>query len=201
MAGDKLDRAGLGGGATIDVKPELEAPMQLDRLDKDQEQLDIRLAAGKDGKPNLSLKIAFGRYRLQSEVVADFDTRKPAGAPTFALSPPDKVTTTASGLQYEQLRAGVGDAPKATDTVRVHYCCWLTDGTQIDSSYLHEKPAEFPVDAVVKGFAEGVQLMQPGAIFRFTIPGKLAYGEAGAPPVVPPNATMVFTVTLLGIVK
>jgi hypothetical protein len=201
MAGDKLDLAGLGGGATIRVKPELEAAMRLERGDQHHEALDVRLVSSKDGKPNLALTISFGRYRLRGDVTAAFDTKKPAGAPEFAMSAPDKVTTTASGLQYEVLRAGVGDFPKPTDTVRLHYCCWLTDGTQIDSSYLHEQPAVFPVSAVVKGFAEGVQAMQPGAVFRLTIPGPLAYGQAGAPPAVPPNATMVFTVSLLGIEK
>lgn len=201
MAADKLDRAGLGGGATISATPDLTAPMQLTRLEQASELLDIQLASSKDGKPTVALTISWGKFRLRADVAADFDTSKNPEAPTFALSPKDKAITTASGLQYEQLRSGVGDAPKPTDKVRVHYCGWLTDGTQFDSSYLSGEPATFPVELVVPGFREGLLLMQPGAIYRLTIPPQLAYGEAGAGGVVPPNATLVFTVTLLGIEK
>jgi FKBP-type peptidyl-prolyl cis-trans isomerase len=201
MAADKLDRAGLGGGATISVPPELTAPMQLTRLEQASELLDIQLASSKEGKPVVTLTISFGKYRLRTEVAADFDTHKNPDAPTFAMSPKDKVVTTASGLQYEQLRSGVGDSPKATDKVRVHYCGWLTNGQQFDSSYLGGEPASFPLELVVPGFREGILLMQPGAIYRLTIPPQLAYGEAGAGGAVPPNATLVFTVTLLGIEK
>jgi FKBP-type peptidyl-prolyl cis-trans isomerase FkpA len=199
MAADKLDRAGLGGGATITVPPELTVPMTLERREQASELLDIQLASSKDGKPTVALTIRWGKHQLRADVAADFDRHKDPAAPTFALSPKDKVVTTASGLQYEQLRSGVGDAPKLTDKVRVHYCGWLTDGTQFDSSCLAGEPATFPVELVVPGFREGLLRMQPGAIYRLTIPPALACGEAGAGGVVPPNATLVFTVTLLGI--
>ncbi len=199
MAADKLDRAGLGGGATISATPELTVPMQFERLEQASELLDLKLASGKDGKPVVTLTVTWGKYRLRSDVTAAFDTHKEPDAPTFALSPKDKVVTTASGLQYEQLRSGVGDAPKGTDKVRVHYCGWLTDGTQFDSSYLAGEPATLPLEMVVPGFREGLRLMQPGAIYRLTIPPKLAYGADGAGGAIPPNATLVFTVTLLGI--
>ena len=200
MAADKLDRAGLGGGATISVPPELTAPMALERREQASELLDIQLASSKDGKPTVALTISWGKHRLRTEVAADFDLHKNPDAPTFALSPKDKAVTTASGLQYEQLRSGVGDGPKLTDKVRVHYCGWLTDGTPFDSSYLAGEPLSLPLELLVPGFREGLLLMQPGAIYRLTIPPALAYGEAGAGGgSVPPNATLVFTVTLLGI--
>ena len=201
MASDKLDLAGLGSGATISTQPDLELPMRLERTEQATELLDVRLASNKDGKENVSLTVAWGKYRLRADLLANFDTRKPEGAPEFAMSAKDKVVTTESGLQFEQLRAGVGDNPGPKDKVTVHYVGWLADGTQFDSSYLRGEPTTFPVELVVPGFREGLQLMQPGAIFRLTIPAKLAYGEAGAGGVVPPNATLVFTVTLLNIEK
>lgn len=199
MAADDLDRKGLGGGATISVTPELTAAMQLERTEEARELLDIRLASTKEAKPVVTLAIQWGKFRLRTDVAADFDTHKDPTAPTFAMSPKDKLVTTASGLQYEQLRSGVGDSPKATDTVKVHYCGWLTDGTQFDSTYLGGEPATFPLEMVVPGFREGLLLMQPGSIFRLTIPANLAYGELGTGGIIPPNAALVFTITMLGI--
>ncbi len=117
------------------------------------------------------------------------------------MTPKDKLVTTASGLQYEAIRAGVGPFPKPTDEVTVHYSGWLTDGTPFDSSYVRGEPTTFPLQHVVKGFAEGLQLMQPGATFQLTIPPELGYGARGAGDSVPPNSTLVFHVTLLEIVK
>lgn len=201
MAAERLDAAGLGAGATISITPDRELPMRLERTTSASELLDIRLASNPKGKANVRLTLTWGSYRLSGDLVADFDLRQSKDAPTFARSAPDKVITTSSGLQYEQLRAGVGDFPGATDKVTVHYCGWLVDGTQFDSSYRAGQPVTMPLDQVVKGFREGVQLMQPGAIFRLTIPPALAYGAAGAGDVIPPNSTLVFTVTLLGVAK
>ena len=150
-------------------------------------------------KNNVTLSIAWGKYRTRLDLEADFDRRQPAGAPEFTAANPAKTITTESGLQYEQLRAGTGPFPKPTDKVTVHYIGWLADGTPFDSSYQRGEPTSFPLSAVIKGWTEGLQRMQPGAVFRLTIPPALAYGERGAGAVVPPNATLVFTVTLLGI--
>jgi len=109
------------------------------------------------------------------------------------------VTTTASGLQYEVLTAGTGAQPTAADTVKVHYEGRLLDGTVFDSSYKRGEPATFPLNGVIAGWTEGVQLMKTGAKYRFTIPSALAYGDSGAGGVIPPNAVLVFDIELLGV--
>jgi FKBP-type peptidyl-prolyl cis-trans isomerase len=111
------------------------------------------------------------------------------------------VKVTASGLQYEILRAGSGRHPKTTDTVTVDYVGTLTDGTKFDSSYDRHQPASFPVTNVIKGWTEGLQLMSIGSKFRFVIPSDLGYGERGAGGQIGPNAVLVFEVELLKIEK
>ncbi|MGJ8725982.1 MAG: FKBP-type peptidyl-prolyl cis-trans isomerase [Roseibacillus sp.] len=111
------------------------------------------------------------------------------------------VTTTESGLQYEVLTAAEGDKPAAADTVKVHYHGTLTDGTVFDSSVDRGQPIDFPLNGVIKGWTEGVQLMSVGSKFKFTIPSDLAYGERGSPPKIGPGATLVFEVELLEITK
>jgi FKBP-type peptidyl-prolyl cis-trans isomerase len=108
------------------------------------------------------------------------------------------VKTTASGLQYKVLKEGSGKSPKATDTVQVNYRGTLIDGTEFDSSYKRGEPIEFPLNGVIKGWTEGVQLMKEGAKYQFTIPSKLAYGERGTPGgPIPGDATLIFEVELL----
>jgi FKBP-type peptidyl-prolyl cis-trans isomerase len=111
------------------------------------------------------------------------------------------VQTTASGLQYEVLTAGTGPRPKATDRVRVHYRGTLIGGKEFDNSYTRGEPATFAVNEVVAGWSEAVQLMPVGSKYRVVLPPSLAYGEAGSPPDIPPNATLVFEVELIGIEK
>jgi len=126
---------------------------------------------------------------------------KQAGADYLALNgKKEGVTTTESGLQYEVMTQGEGDSPLATDKVTVHYKGTLIDGTPFDSSYDRGEPATFPLNGVIKGWTEGVQLMKPGAKFKFTIPSDLAYGERDTP-TIPANSTLVFEVELLEVVK
>ena len=107
------------------------------------------------------------------------------------------VTVTASGLQYIVLTEGTGRKPSATDNVKCHYEGRLTDGTVFDSSYRRGEPAVFPLNGVIAGWTEGVQLMGEGAKFRFFIPYNLAYGERGAGGSIPPYAALVFDVELI----
>ena len=107
--------------------------------------------------------------------------------------------TTASGLVYESLKEGTGDAPKATDTVKVHYQGTLLDGKEFDSSYKRGEPTEFPLNRVIPCWTEGVQRMKPGGKARLTCPPAIAYGERGAGGVIPPNATLHFEIELLSV--
>ncbi|HPM10520.1 MAG TPA: FKBP-type peptidyl-prolyl cis-trans isomerase [Paludibacter sp.] len=110
------------------------------------------------------------------------------------------VQTTESGLQYIIMNEADGPKPVATDRVKVHYEGTLLDGTVFDSSYKRGDPAEFQLNQVIPGWTEGVQLMSPGSKYKFFIPYDLAYGERGAGGVIPPFATLIFTVELLEIV-
>ena len=107
------------------------------------------------------------------------------------------VVVTASGLQYKVITPGMGKSPKATDTVEVHYEGTLIDGTVFDSSYRRMETIEFPLNGVIAGWTEGVQLMQEGAKYRFFIPSKLAYGSRGAGGVIGPNQALIFDVELI----
>ena len=113
----------------------------------------------------------------------------------------DNMTTTASGLKYEDLVVGTGNAVTAGNTVSVHYTGWLTDGTKFDSSVDRNMPFEFTVGArmVIAGWDEGLVGMKVGGKRKLIIPPNLGYGEAGAGGVIPPNATLVFEIELLEI--
>ncbi len=102
-----------------------------------------------------------------------------------------------SGLQYQVIKEGTGRSPKATDNVKCHYEGRLIDGTMFDSSKKRGEPATFPLNGVIKGWTEGVQLMKEGAVYKFFIPYNLAYGENGAGSAIPPYAALVFDVELI----
>ncbi|MBJ59294.1 MAG: peptidylprolyl isomerase [Flavobacteriales bacterium] len=109
------------------------------------------------------------------------------------------VTTTASGLQYEVLTNGTGSTPVETDQVTVHYHGTLVDGTVFDSSIERGQPATFPVNGVIPGWVEALQLMNVGSKYKLYIPSDLAYGERGAGGLIGPNETLIFEVELLSI--
>jgi len=106
------------------------------------------------------------------------------------------VKTTASGLQYKVVKEGTGAAPKAADTVTVDYKGTLIDGTEFDSSYKRGQPATFPLNGVIKGWTEGLQLMKPGGKYQFFIPAELAYGSRAMGADIAPNSTLIFEVEL-----
>lgn len=110
----------------------------------------------------------------------------------------EEVTVTESGLQYEVLEQGDGNKPSAEDTVKVHYQGTLLDGTKFDSSYDRDEPAVFPLNRVISGWTEGVQLMNVGSKYKFYIPSELAYGKRSTGKITP-NSTLIFEVELLGI--
>lgn len=107
------------------------------------------------------------------------------------------VVTLPSGLQYKVLTEGSGKKPKATDKVKCHYEGMLIDGTLFDSSIQRGEPATFPLNGVIAGWTEGLQLMKEGAKYRFFIPFNLAYGTRGAGQDIPPYATLIFDVELI----
>ncbi len=109
------------------------------------------------------------------------------------------VTTLPSGLQYTVIEAGTGKTPKATDTVVTNYRGTLINGTEFDSSYKRGKPATFPVNGVIKGWTEALQLMKEGAKWKLFIPSDLAYGERGAGNTIGPNATLIFDIELISV--
>jgi FKBP-type peptidyl-prolyl cis-trans isomerase FkpA len=118
-----------------------------------------------------------------------------------ANSQKEGVITTASGLQYEVISEGTGARPQAADTVRVNYEGTLIDGQMFDSSYQRGEPTEFPLNGVIPGWSEGLQLMTEGSNYRFYIPSELAYGPQGASGVIPPYSALIFTVELISVVK
>ena len=124
----------------------------------------------------------------------------PPAAPPAASAAAGEWKTTGSGLKYQVLKQGTGTVfPKATDFVNVHYHGTLTNGTVFDSSVQRGEPITFPLNGVIPGWTEGVQLMKVGDKFKFEIPPNLAYGPSSPSPQIPPNSTLVFEVELLGI--
>ena len=122
-------------------------------------------------------------------------------APDDVAAVPDDAETSSSGLSYRVIAAGTGTAhPSATSEVTVHYTGWLTNGTMFDSSVSRGQPARFPLNRVIRGWTEGVQLMVVGEKRRFWIPADLGYGDSGgANGAIPSGATLVFDVELLQI--
>ena len=124
---------------------------------------------------------------------------RPMEVPAFVMPPSDQLVETQSGLKYQVVKEGAADGrePRMGQMVQVHYAGWLTDGTNFDSSYSRGEPSEFRLGGVIQGWNEGLQLMKPGAVYRFVIPSNLAYGERGSPPKIGPGATLVFQVELI----
>jgi len=149
-----------------------------------------------------------GRYEAWDLAEAAFDRAMEAQADAARISEElflaanaaaPGVRQTASGLQFAQIEEGDGPRPGPSDVVIVHYEGTFTDGAVFDSSYMRGSPEIFPLDMVIPGWSEGIQLMSVGSVYRLYIPSRLAYGAQGAGQLIPPFATLVFTVELLGI--
>ena len=123
----------------------------------------------------------------------------PTGAGAIAKDAPKQFTQTASGLRYRVLRAGKGAMPAATDSVKVNYHGWLDGGKVFDSSYDRKQPISFPLNQVIKGWTEGMQLVGEGGMIELEIPSALGYGDRGIPGTIPGKASLHFLVELLKI--
>lgn len=152
------------------------------------------------------IKAAFDQIRdeqMRKQEALNDETAKASEAFLAENAKRDGVTVTESGLQYEVMASGEADAavPAATDTVRVHYHGTLIDGTVFDSSVERGEPAQFPVNGVIRGWVEALQMMHVGDKWKLYIPADLAYGARSPSPAIPANSALVFEVELLEIVK
>ena len=146
-------------------------------------------------------ELNYDEFKQGIDYVMNMSTKAKAEGEQFLAENAKRegVKTTESGLQYEVIEATIGQKPKATDKVKVHYEGTLIDGTVFDSSYKRGEAISFPLNGVIKGWTEGLQLMSVGSKYKFFIPYHLAYGERGAGASIPPYAALIFTVELLGI--
>ena len=177
----------MGSGVTSLKYADLAAGIK-DVLEKNQPQISYQEAQQVLGKffSELEQKIA-GEAKAAGEAFLAENAKR------------EGVKVTESGLQYEVLEATIGQKPKATDKVRVHYEGTLIDGTVFDSSYKRGESITFGLNQVIKGWTEGLQLMSIGSKYKLYLPYQLAYGERGAGANIPPYAALIFTVELLGI--
>ena len=177
----------MGSGVTSLEYADLAAGIK-DVLEKNQPQISYQEAQQVLGKffSELEQKIA-GEAKAAGEAFLAENAKR------------EGVKVTESGLQYEVLEATIGQKPKSTDKVRVHYEGTLIDGTVFDSSYKRGESITFGLNQVIKGWTEGLQLMSIGSKYKLYLPYQLAYGERGAGANIPPYAALIFTVELLGI--
>ena len=177
----------MGSGVTSLEYADLAAGIK-DVLEKNQPQISYQEAQQVLGKffSELEQKIA-GEAKAAGEAFLAENAKR------------EGVKVTSSGLQYEVLEATIGQKPKATDKVRVHYEGTLIDGTVFDSSYKRGESITFGLNQVIKGWTEGLQLMSIGSKYKLYLPYQLAYGERGAGANIPPYAALIFTVEVLGI--
>ena len=175
----------------MDISVEAVAKGIFDALNRNQSALDIN---------DLMQSVQQLQQQAAEAQQAQFKAIEEAGKAFIAENAKkDGVIVTDSGLQYEIITEGNGAKPSETDRVRVHYTGTLSDGTVFDSSVARGQPAEFPVNGVIRGWVEALQMMPIGSKWKLTIPHELAYGEHGAGASIPPFATLVFEVELLDI--
>lgn len=217
LAADKLDLTNDKIRSSYSIGVDIANSMKRQSLDLDSAALAAGVSDGFAGKTQLTeaemekvmndfkASLMKKRQAEMEKMQAESDAAAPANAKKgaeylAANAKKEGVKTTASGLQYKVLKAGPngGKSPKATDSVKVHYHGTLVDGTVFDSSVQRGEPISFPLNGVIPGWTEGVQLMKVGDKFQFTIPANLAYGDRGQGPI-GPNSTLIFDVELLDI--
>ena len=211
-AQDKLDLKDSKLKASYAIGADIGGNMKRQEVDLDAKALAAGLTDALGGKTQLTeaeIKDAIAEFRTTmmakmeaKQKVSGEKNVKESEAFLAANAKKEGVKTTASGLQYKVMKTGTGKvSPKPTDTVKVHYHGTLMDGSVFDSSVERKEPAEFPLNAVIPGWTEGLQLMKEGDKFQFVLPSKLAYGEQSPSPKIGPNSTLVFEVELLSIGK
>ena len=172
------------------------------------EELDLVKQGLTDGVLDRQKKVDFDAFsgkiqslaKARSAVTAEAE--KKAAAEFLEKAAAEKgAKKTASGLIISEIKPGTGEAPKATDKVKVHYHGTLRDGTVFDSSVKRGEPATFPLNGVIPCWTEGLQLMKVGGKSKLVCPSAIAYGDRGSPPVIKPGAALVFEVELLEITK
>lgn len=177
-------------------------------LDLDAFILGLKTAAqgGKSALTDEEMARVLTQHKKQSDAKQLIELKKKAdanakiGAEFLAANVKKQgVQTTKSGLQYQILKQGTGQSPKANSIVKVNYEGRLIDGTVFDSSIARNQTAEFQVSQVIQGWTEGLQLMKEGAEYRFFIPAQLGYGQIGSGDVIEPNSTLIFDVELIEI--
>jgi len=213
QAQDKVELKDAKQKASYAIGMDIGANFKRQDLDVDPKALAAGIADTMIGKTQLSeaeAKQVMNEFRTQlmakmeAKQKTDADKNAKEGAVFLAANAKKAgVKTTASGLQYKVLKAGdgKGKAPKSFETVKVHYHGTLIDGSVFDSSIERGEPATFPVNQVIPGWTEVLQLMKEGDKWQVYIPGKLAYGERSPSPKIGPNSTLIFDVELLSIEK
>jgi FKBP-type peptidyl-prolyl cis-trans isomerase FklB len=211
QAQEKIELKDARQKASYAIGMDIGANFKRQELDVDAKALAAGLAdtlAGKSQMTEAEQKEVLSEFRTQ--MMARMETKQKAegeknakDGEAFLASNAKKegVKTTASGLQYKVIKSGSGKTPTASDTVKVHYHGTLVDGSVFDSSVQRGEPATFPVNQVIPGWTEVLQLMKEGDKWQVYIPGKLAYGERSPSPKIGPNSTLVFDVELLSIEK
>lgn len=198
--------------ASYAIGADIASNMKRQDIDIDPKALAAGFADAYSGGKTLLTEAEMKEIIVQfrTELMAKMESRQKAAgeknlkdgqAYLAANGKKDGVKTTTSGLQYKVLKNGTGKgkSPKESDTVKVHYHGTLIDGTVFDSSVDRGEPISFPLNGVIKGWTEGLQLMKEGDKFQFTIPANLAYGEQGPGGKIGPNSTLIFDVELLAV--
>ena len=221
VAQDKPDLTNPKQKTSYAIGVNIGSGLKAQELDLDPQALAAGIADSLGGKPALTsdeVRDALMKLRHDMESKAEAEAtkhsdgaknlkdgeaflaenKKKEGVKVHAVTLPDG---TKAELQYKVLKSGTGETPKKTDTVTVHYTGTLIDGTVFDSSVQRGQPATFPVNGVIPGWTEALQLMKVGDQWQLFIPAKLAYGEQSAGPKIGPNSALIFEVELLSIAK